>query len=461
MKRVLDNVSVVVNKTLLATLLVASPVLVSFTANTINPEQSVFTAGLAQAQVKAKNKQFEKRTPPTVGESVGKKLQQAYDFLQPPADGDKPPPKPQPQKVIEILTSIPTDKLNATEKAKIYQISAYAYAQQEKYSKAIEQFNKLMALSPNIAVSDEQQTLLILSQLYGAENNPKKALDSMLKWTDYVSEIKPEQYNTFAALYYQLDDKKNALLNINEAVKLQEAAGKVPSESWYNMQRGLLLDKEDYKGALVVVDKLITNYSKASYWKTLSQLYGILEKPKERLAALEACYLMDGLTGERDLTTLAALFWEAEAPYKAAKVMQKGIYTDKLIEPTAKNLKFLADVLRAAREDKKSLVEYEKAAQKSTDGDLIQGLAEMYMLNDRFSEASKWAKEALAKNVKRADRANMTVGQAEYELKHFDTAISYFAKAAKDDRSKKYANQWIAAAEREKKKAALAEAVKK
>ena len=456
MKRALHNVSAVFNKTLLATLLVASPVLVSFTATSINPDQSVFVVGQALAQVKAKNKQFEKRQLPTVGESVGKKLGEAYEFLQ-PADGKT---KPQPQKVIQVLQSIPTAKLNATESAKIYQISAYAYAQQENYAKAIESFNKLMALSPNIAVSDEQTTLLILSQLYGAQENPRKALESLLKWTDYVSEIKPDQYNLFASLYYQVDDKKNALLNINEAVRLQEQDGKVPNESWLNMQRGLLLEKEDYKAALVVVEKLITHYSKPSYWKTLSQLHGIMENSKDRLAALEACYLMGGLTAERDLTSLAALFWEMEAPYKAAKVMQKGIYTDKIIEPTAKNLKFLADVLRAAREDKKSLVEYEKAAQKSTDGDLILGLAEMYMLNDKFSDASKWAKEALAKNVKRSDRANMTVGQAEFELKHFDTAISYFNKAAKDERSAKYAHQWIAAAEREKKKAEIAAASK-
>jgi tetratricopeptide (TPR) repeat protein len=451
-KRALHNVSVVFNKTLLATLLVASPVIVSFTANSINPDQSLFVSGLAEAQVKAKNKQFEKRTPPGVGESVAKKVQEAYEFLQ-PAD---PKNKPQPQKVIQVLDAIPKAKLNPSEFANIYQLSAYAYAQQENYAKAIEFFNKYLALSPNIPVAGEAQAYQVLGQLYGATDNPKKALESMLKWTDYVAEIKPEQYNMFSSLYYQIEDKNNALLNINEAVRLQEAAGKVPSESWYNLQRGLYLEKEDYKNAKIVIEKLITHYSKATYWKTLSQLYGIMEQPKERVSALEACYLMGGLDTERDLTTLAALFWEMEAPYKAAKVMEKGIYTDKTIEPNAKNLKFLADVLRAARDDKKSLVEYEKAAQKSTDGELILGLAEMYMLNDKYKEASKWAKDALAKGVKRADRANMTVGQAEFEMKNFETAISYFAKAAKDERSSRYANQWIAAAQREQKKAEIA-----
>jgi tetratricopeptide (TPR) repeat protein len=453
-KRALHKVCGLINKTCLATLLVAAPAVIGFVANSISPEQNLFVSGIAQAQVKAKNKQFEKRTPPGVGESVAKKVQEAYEFLQ-PADGKT---DPQPQKVIQVLNAIPTTKLNPSEFANIYQLSAYAYAQQENYAKAIEFFNKYLALSPNIPVAGEASAYQVLGQLYGATENPKKALESMLKWTDYVAEIKPEQYQLFATLYYQIEDKNNALLNINEAVKLQEAAGRVPSEGWYNLQRGLYLEKEDYKNAQTAVEKLITHYSKPSYWKVLSQLYGIMEQPKQRVAALEACYLMGGLDNERDLTTLSALFWEMEAPHKAAKVMEKGIYTDKTIEPNAKNLKFLADVLRAARDDKKSLVEYEKAAQKSTDGELILGLAEMYMLNDKYKEASKWAKDALAKGVKRADRANMTAGQAEFEMKNFETAISYFSKAAKDERSAKYANQWIAAAQREQKKAEIAAA---
>jgi len=203
------------------------------------------------------------------------------------------------------------------------------------------------------------------------------------------------------------------------------------------------------------VEKLVTHYSKASHWKTLSQLYTMQDKPAQALSALETCYLMGGLTSEKDLLNLSYMLIDAEAPYKAAKVVQKGIYTDKVVEPTAKNLKYLADVLRAAREDEKSLAEYEKAAQKSTDGDLILGLAEMYFQNDKFKEASKWAKEAVAKGASRSDRANMTVGQAELELKNFDSAISYFAKAAKDSRSAKIANQWISHAEKQKK---LAEA---
>ena len=450
MKRILPHVSVAFNKTLLATFLLAAPVLTSTVVNSVVPDAG-FVQGIANAQVKPKNKKFEQRKLPSVSEAVGKKITEAYDLIQPPEGKGKPDPA----KALQMLSSIPTAKANPYELANIYQLSAYAYVQQENYSKAIEFFNKVLAQSPNIQVTTEQQTYLTIGQLYSATENPKKALEMMLKWTDYVAEIRPEQYQLFANLYYQVDDKKNALLNLSEAIRLQEAAGKIPQESWYSMQRGLYLEKEDYKNATLVVEKLVTHYSKASHWKTLSQLYTMQDKPAQALSALETCYLMGGLTSEKDLLNLSYMLIDAEAPYKAAKVVQKGIYTDKVVEPTAKNLKYLADVLRAAREDEKSLAEYEKAAQKSTDGDLILGLAEMYFQNDKFKEASKWAKEAVAKGASRSDRANMTVGQAELELKNFDSAISYFAKAAKDSRSAKIANQWISHAEKQKK---LAEA---
>lgn len=442
MKRPSSIVSTVLSKTLLASMLVVTPAVTSVMLSSAGFEPSF---GQVEAQVKAKNKQFEKRKLEGMAESVAKKVQEAYDLLQPPEGKGKP----QPDRALQILNGIARDKLNSNELGNIYKFTAYAHLAKEDYAKALEQFRKLLALSPAIDVATEKQTTLTVAQLYQATENYPKALETMIKWLDYVDEIKPEQYQTFATLYYQTDDKNNALLNINEAVRLQEASGKTPAESWYGMQRGLYLEKEDYKNAVIVVQKLAVAYPKASHWKTLSQLYSVQDKPKEALAALEACYLMGGLTTEKDLMNLAYMFVDGEAPYKAAKVVNKGMYTDKIIEPTAKNLKFLADVYRAAREDKESLAEYEKAAQKSTDGDLILGLAEMYMANDNYKDASRWAKDAIAKGTKRADRANMTIGQAELELKNYDSALNYFKKAAADERSARIARQWITHTERQ------------
>lgn len=448
MRQVFPAVSVALNRTFLAGVIALSPLFVGKLIDTF--AMGAVEISAANAQVKAKNKyeSQQQRKFPNVTESFGKKITEAANFLQPQDESVKPDPRKAMQLLNEMAAN--SSKANAYELVLLHQYTGYAHLAAEDYVKAIDSFNKMLAQSPNMPLATEASTIRIVGQLYSQVDNPRKALETLLKWTDYTDSIKPEDSYMFSTLYYQLEDNNNALLNINEAVKNQEATGKVPAESWYILQRGLYFDKEDYKSGLVVLEKLIKHYPKSQYWKQLSQVYRMMDRTNDALNALETCYLMGGLTTEKDLINMAYSFFEVEVPYKAVKVLRKGIYTDKIIEPTAKNLKLLADAYRLSQNAKESLVEYEKAAQKSTDGELIIGLAQAYLANDKFKEASKWGRDALKKGgIKRVDHANITVAQAEFELKNFDEAIKFFKEAAKDARSSKIANQWVTFSERE------------
>ncbi|MGB3609258.1 MAG: hypothetical protein WA987_02685 [Cellvibrio sp.] len=454
MKSFTSIVSTALNRTLLASVLAITPGVVTLVATSVAPNQTLIKFDVAEAQVKAKNKTFEPRRLPGVSQDFAKGLTEVGNQLQPPEPekGGKAP-DPNPRRALEILNGLARnkDKLNPYEQAQLYQFYAYAYYGLEDFKKARENFELVLRQSPNIPVSLEASTTLTIAQLYGNEENYRKALDMMLKWTDYVSEIKPEQYYLFGTLYYQLEDTQNAMLNINEAVRISEAEGKVPAESWYGLQRGLYFEREDYKNGVVVLEKLVRHYPKASYWRQLAQVYGILERDKQKLAALETAYLMGGVTSEKDLIILASYFLEAEVPYKAAKVLDKGINKDKSIEPTAKNLELLANSWRAAAEYNKSLVEMEKAARKSDDGNLLHTLATLYSLNDRYEDAIEAGNAALKKGkLKRRDQALLAIGNAELSLGKFDAAIKSFKEAAKDERSANLAKQYITFAEREK-----------
>ncbi|WP_062061685.1 tetratricopeptide repeat protein [Cellvibrio sp. OA-2007] len=448
MRQVFPAVSIALNRTLLAGVIAVSPLFIGKAVDAVVPGAIQISSAIAQ--VRAKNKHAgEQRKFPNVTESFGKKITEAAGYLQPQDETVKPDPR----KAMQVLNEMAANssKANAYELVLLHQYTGYAHLGSENYAKAIESFNKMLAQSPNMPIGTESATIRIVGQLYSQIDNPRKALETLLKWTEYEDALKPEDSYMFSTLYYQLEDSKNALLNINEAVKNQEAAGKVPAESWYILQRGLYFDKEDYKSGLLVLEKLIKHYPKAQYWKQLSQVYYVVDRTKDSLYAFETCYLMGGLTNEKDIIRLASMYLEAEVPYKAAKVLKKGIYTDKIVEPTAKNLKLLADSLRLAQNAKESLVEYEKAATKSTDGDLIIGLAQAYLATDKFKDASKWGRQALkAGKLKRVDHANLTVAQAEFELKNFEEAIKFFKEAGKDARSSKVASQWVDYSQREK-----------
>lgn len=437
MRQVLPAIPIVLCRSLLVLLVAVAPLF----------------AERAFAQIAGNNKHVDEvRKYPEVSEAFWEKIQEASHFLQPPEAAGV---RPEPRKAIQLLAALELNRarLNAYELVLLYQYYGYAYLVQENYDKALEYYNKVLLQAPAMPLTTEAQTLLTLGQLYSVKNNPKKALETMLRWTEYVDELRPEQSYTFATLYYQLGDNKNALLNINLAIARQQMAGKIPNEHWYLLQRKLYFDREDYQSSLVALNNLIKYYPSAQYWQHLSYVYKLMKRDTDSLSALETCYLLGGLTTERDLLGLSYLMLKANVPYKAVKVLKKGIYTDRVIEPSAKNLKLLADALRLSKNAKESLVEYEKAAKKSTDGELIIGLAQAYLANDKYKEAAKWGREALQKGrIKRVDYANITIAQAEFELKNFDAAIRYFKEAGKDRRSAKLAAQWVAFAENEKKR---------
>lgn len=413
---------------------------------------SHYQLGQVFAQVTGQNiHRDERRVLPHVSASFGNKIEEVLIFLQPA----NPDSALNPGKAISLLSELEANKsqLNTYELVLLYQYFGYAWLAQENYARASDYFNRGLAQSPNIPVAMEAQILLVLGQVYLVDEKPRQALSTMLRWTEFVDEVHPDQSALFAKIYYKLGENNEALVNINEAIDAQLDSKKIPAESWYLLQQSLYAEKEDYKNALASLKKLVGYYPKARYWKSLSHVYGELKRDQESLAALEICYLLGGLTTEKELLNLSYLMLEENAPYKAAKVLRKGIYTDRTIAPDPNNIMLLAESLRLAKNSKESLAEYEKAAKNSRDPELILRLASAYYDNGKFKEASRAARTALkAPRLKRIDHANFVIGQAELAQNNLDEALKFFQAAGKDPRSEASAREWITYVEREKMK---------
>ncbi|MEC8428174.1 MAG: tetratricopeptide repeat protein, partial [Pseudomonadota bacterium] len=119
----------------------------------------------------------------------------------------------------------------------------------------------------------------------------------------------------------------------------------------------------------------------------------------------------------------------------------------------SKNLEVLATAWRLAQEIKKSIPEMEKAAAKSDKGDLYARLAGIYLDNDNFKAAISTGNKALKRGgIKRVDQLHIVMGMSLVNQKKYADGIKHFKKAAKDDRSKKFAVQWVQFAEGELKR---------
>lgn len=332
--------------------------------------------------------------------------------------------------------------LNSYELANLYNLYAFIYYSQEQYDKALEAYSKVIE-QPDIPVALEVNTRYTVAQLYFVMEQWKRGLDELQKWMGMVDNPGANAYVLMAQGYYQLEDYDKSLSNVERAISMYRQEGKVPREQWLTLARFLYYDKGNIDKAIAVLEELVTHYPKKDYWVQLSYMYGEKKQEKKQLAAMETAYVQGMLEQERELLNLAYLFLANDVPYKAGKVVDKGI-KEKKIEATAKNLELLANAWRAAQEIKWSIPVMEQAAQKADDGDLYARLGNIYVDGEEYKKAIDAINAGFQKGgIKRPDTANLVLGMAYFNTDQYDKARKAFDAAKKDKRSKDYAEQWL------------------
>ncbi|MEE4108247.1 MAG: hypothetical protein V2I24_02800, partial [Halieaceae bacterium] len=189
---------------------------------------------------------------------------------------------------------------------------------------------------------------------------------------------------------------------------------------------------------------LLTFYPKKQYWVQLSFMYSEQDEEKKQLATMDTAYVQNMLEKDGEYRNMASLFLNAEVPWKAAKVLEEGFEGD-IVEDNSKNWELYAGALRQAQEVKKAIPAMEKAAQLSDDGDLYARLGNIYLDAEEHEKAIEAINKGLQRGgVKRPDNARLVLGMAYFNLDQYEKAREAFRAAGRDERSKKYATQWIA-----------------
>ena len=244
--------------------------------------------------------------------------------------------------------------------------------------------------------------------------------------------------------YYQLKDYDKALTNINIAIDDFESKGRIPKEQWYNLARFLYAEKNMTAEATATLRELITYYPKKQYWVQLSFMYSESNQENLQLGAMETAYVQEMLEKDGEYRNMASLFLNAEVPYKASKVLKKG-FEEEIVEDSSKNWELYAGALRQAQEIQDAIPAMEKAASKSDSGDLYARLGNIYLDADQNKKAIEAINKGLNRGgVKRPDNARLVLGMAYFNTKQYEKARDAFRAAARDERSKKYATQWMA-----------------
>jgi len=422
-----------VRATLLALPVVAVQLAVSQVQSDIGI--SPFSSAIAQED-KAKKKPQETRRTPALRNKVYEKLAEAQESAE-AKDWAKA------RKVLDGMIGAGGKKaLNSYELANVYNLYAFIYYSAEDYGNALKSYEQVIA-QPDIPLAMEINTKYTIAQLYFVQEDWNKGIKALLSWFDATETPPANAYVMLAQGYYQVKDYKRALLNVETAINMYKEKGKTPKEQWYNLARFLYFDNNDVNNAVAVLEELLKYYPKKQYWVQLSHMYGEQKKESKQLAAMDTAYVQDMLDKGTDQITMAYLYLNAEVPYRAAVVMDKGI-KNKSIDPKSKNYELLGNAWRQAQEVKKAIPAMEQAAAKSDSGELYARLGNVYLDGDQFKKAITSINKGLSRGgVKRPDTARLVLGMAYFNDKQYSNARKAFVAARKDKRSEKYASQWI------------------
>jgi tetratricopeptide (TPR) repeat protein len=403
--------------------------------------QGLNSAGMSAGQAIAQDDEAEKkpqetRRTPALRNKVYERLAEAQVFIE----------AKQYNEAIEVLRDMEEQSgkraLNSYELANLYNLFAFVYYSQEDYPKALRAYENV-AKQPDIPLAMEINTRYTIAQLYFVMEEWQQGIDALKAWFKVTDTPSAQAYILLGQGYYQLKDYKNALKNTLIAVNDYRSRDKVPKEQWYSLLRFLYFEDNNIPKTIETLEEMIVYYPKKQTWVQLSHMYGESKDEKRQLAAMETAYLQDMLDKDREQVTLAYLYLNAEVPYKAAKVLDKGV-KNKSVEASSKTLEILGNSWRQAQEVKKSIPVMEEAAEKSDKGELFCRLGSVYLDNDDFSKAVAANEKGLKRGgVKRPDNCQLVLGMAYFNLQKYQDARKAFNEAKKDERSEKYAKQWL------------------
>ena len=376
-------------------------------------------------------------------------------------------------KAKNVLNRMQSDQgLTESDKAQMYYYFAYIDSINEDLKSAKNNYKKFLSIEdadPRL----KSNVISMLGQLSYSEGNYKTAIDYMEQWISMEANPSSLGFDIIAASYWQLKDKKKALKFSERALCVAKANKSKPKESTYNLLIALYNENQRIKDMLPLFEELVRFYPKKRYWTQLSGVYGELKEEKKQLSSLEAAHDQRLLDKETEYISLYQLLMRAEAPLKAARVMQYGLEKE-FVEENEKHLKYLAQGWHMAQELDKAEPVYEKAALKSEEGELYVFLGQIYLATDRYKKAKQALQLGLKKGkLKDPVTVNILLGQVAYELQDFEDATKFFrtaidrlsdikikdkeAREKKQDKLRTQALNWLTYTEKEKKRVEMLE----
>jgi len=334
------------------------------------------------------------------------------------------------------------DKLTEYEQANVLNYIGFVYYNMEDVPNAIKTYQRMVSI-PSLEPQLLKQTTYTLAQLYTMEEQYQQALTTLDKWFTMETNPAPEPYILKAQNLYQVQRYKEMVEPIEAAMRVAREREKEVKEDWYVLLNFAYFQDENYAKVRDIQETLLANWPKKRYWFSLAGAYTELGEDQNLIAAYAAAHTDGLLEKESEFVTMAQLYMQREVPYKAAALleseMEKGV-----VAKNAKNYRLLSQAWMLSQEDSKAIPALKEAARMSDDGELDIRLGNSYLNLGEYAECATAVRNGLRKGgLKNPDNAQISLGMCLYNLKQYSDARKAFREAARTQRSRRVANQWI------------------
>lgn len=334
------------------------------------------------------------------------------------------------------------DKLNDYEKATLWNLYASVFRSEDDNKRAADAYIQVLK-QQNLPQGLRDNALFALAQTYFLMEDYKRSIAVMKKWFSVVQDVQPDAYILLAQAYYQLNDYQSAKTPIIEAMKIARQRNQPLKENWLGLLRAVFYELKDYPNATKVMEVLVTNYPKDTYFLQLSGLYGLQGDQKKQLEVMHAAFLGGYVTKSSDVLNLARLYLAQDAPQRGVDLILAKM-RDKTLDVNDENLQLLAQAMSLAKDTEQSVPVLVKLAS-------ISGESKHYnYLGQAYTQLGDWPKAAQAfndaihgKNVSNPSSLEMQLGTALYNGGKLIEARNAFQIASTSPTERDTASNWM------------------
>ncbi len=396
--------------------------------------------GVAYAQEEESEAPRETRRVPSMSEATFKKLSEAQEAID---AKDYATAK-------EVLNDMLTRRgMNGNEIGQVHNMLGFVYFTEEDYPAAIRSYEQVLAQGEDIPEGLEVTTLYTLAQLSFVNEDYQKALGFMETWITKAQNPGADPYIFMGQVYYQMQDYPASIVQIEKGIAVAQERNVEVKEQWWALLNFLYYEQENWPRVLETLEILVKQFPKREYWVRLAGIHGQQGNDDESLWTYEAADVGGYLERQGDLTNFAGLLMQAEVPFRAARVMERG-FDEEIIERTDATLQSLGQAWQLAQEVEKAIPVLEEAASLSDEGRIYERLAQLYLDNDQFDSCVDAADGALDKGGLRQQNAMYTIrGMCEYNRGRVPAARESFvtcrtvARREDDETGRRICQQWV------------------